>query len=78
MTGENSIIREKNCTSTTLSVTNPTKTGLRSNADLRNDQETTDRLYHGTATVLFYQVHYFNIVTFRLKTDKSPSSNEKV
>ena len=49
LTVENRSTRRKTCSIATLSTTNPTWTGLRSNPGLRGERSATNRLSHGMA-----------------------------
>jgi hypothetical protein len=54
--GENQSIARKTCPSATLSITNPTWTGLRLNLGLCCERLVTDHMSHGTAWDVALQV----------------------
>jgi hypothetical protein len=52
LTGENRSTRRKTCPNATLSTTNPTWIDPGSNPDLRGERPATNRLSHGTASIV--------------------------
>jgi hypothetical protein len=48
--GENRSTQSKTCPSATLSITNPTRTGLGLNSSLRSERPVIKHLSHGTAS----------------------------
>jgi hypothetical protein len=60
LTGETEVLGVKNCSGASLSTTNLTWTGLRSNPGLRAERPATNGVNHGTAYKFIYKINIFN------------------